>query len=421
MENILKLYLAIDIDDVYVNSSPLLQQMVNDKTNFKTATLKMFEQLKRNCQYLVKEVTKECELAKSENRSPKLDRFLIFGEYIENKSDMYERPILAAKYYEVIADKFLNQFLEERDTFLEIDNMPKGSRKYFNYEKEMAVINQISLDIFNNKEAFHKINAFCLDSLKKLIKDAKDRNDGNYLIIPDYGDLVKMDSNDIIKDNSIEQKENIETILYERPIKNLENCIKNENRMIDIVTNSDVYFKPSERLIDYDKIHREENIKKGAKEFFSKLRRELIKLDILEGSTWSSHKTGLFETIAKEKNTGESLPEVENFIAFQFHEEEHNAARRGRSSKTRKTANKLHIDPRQILLIDDSIENCKDCKKKGGLAILYRPLTDAEKINGKVEDTGFPRIYDFSDESLKLVLDEAIKHFENINAKQKKL
>ena len=60
------------------------------------------------------------------------------------------------------------------------------------------------------------------------------------------------------------------------------------------------------------------------------------------------------QTIAKEKNTGESLPEVENFIAFQFHEEEHNAARRGRSSKIDTAVIELGVKAYQLLLFDDS-------------------------------------------------------------------
>ena len=56
--NDLKLYLLVDRDDVTVKSAPLIQEIIDEKTNFKTEVLSMFEQLKRNCRYFLDEVIK---------------------------------------------------------------------------------------------------------------------------------------------------------------------------------------------------------------------------------------------------------------------------------------------------------------------------------------------------------------------------
>ena len=102
--------------------------------------------------------------------------------------------------------------------------MPKGTRKYFNYEKEMAVILELSELIDKNRDAFHRINVFCLNRLEKLIEVARKNK-----TIPNYGALISLDSNDIIKNTSIDEEVAIEYILYEKPLELLRNCIKNEN------------------------------------------------------------------------------------------------------------------------------------------------------------------------------------------------
>ena len=91
---------------------------------------------------------------------------------------------------------------------------------------------------------------------------------------------------------------------------------------------------------------------------------------------------------------GQIIPEANGFIGQRFHDSEHNAKRRARSSKVDHAMECLDISASQIVLLDDSKANCGDCVEKGGTAILYKPETDSEKINGKIEDTGFNRILD---------------------------
>lgn len=359
-----KLYLLIDRDDLTVRSAPLIQGIINEKTNFKTDVLRMLEQLCRNCRYFLDEVIKVSDP---------------INDWVD---------INAARYYLNVANRFLNQFLEERDTFLEIDNMPKGTRKYFNYEKEMALVLELSELIDKNREAFHTINAFCLNRLEKIVEEAK-----NNKTIPNFGALFSMDSNDIIKNSDIDEASAIEYILYEKPLELLRNCINNENRMHDIITNACVFYQPSQEIIDYNSIHSPENINWDAVGLIDKM----IDSGKFHGKYESSHQTGVREDKVKEVSEKFILPRVDGYLGQRFHSEEHDANRRGRSSKVERAALILGIDPSQIVLIDDSIANCRDCVERGGTAILYKPMTDSEKINGKLEDTGFFRLTDFDD------------------------
>ena len=439
------LVLLIDIDDFLVKSSPILQAILDKTTNFKTEVLEMFEQLVRNCRYFVDIVTEECRNAELDNRLPNLDRFIIFDDYVKkineaikdekeinDKSWLYDNPIKAARYYLELAISFKEQFLEERDTFLEIDNMDKGQRKYFNYEAEMAKINEFSEKIYNNRNAFHGINFLCKKEAEILIEEAKKQNKDGVITIPKYGALVSMDGNDIFKKNKINGSINKEELVYEIPLKKIENCLKNENRMIDIVTNSSVYFSPSREIVDYNIIHRRENVNEGA----VKLIRRLDRSGKFKEKYFSSHLNGKRENGAKVNLTSDVFPEivkivksyidslikVKGFIGQQFHDEEHNVERRRRSSKILKAAFKLHVDPSQIVLIDDSVANCEDCIKHGGIAILYKPLTDAERITGKIENFGFPRIFDFeSDESYEIIMNAVEEHLAELKNKKIKI
>lgn len=362
--NEIKLCLAVDRDDVTVKSSPEIQKIVNAKTNFKTEVLEMFEQLNRNCSYFLGEVM----------RDP-----FSYENWIS---------VNTARYYVTIANMFLNQFLEERDTFLEIDNMPKGSRKYFNYDKEMDLIIKYSELIDKNRTAFHAINVFCLNRAEKIIYEAKKNH-----TIPKFGALVSMDSNDIIKMGSIDEAVAMDYILYKKPLEKLINCIKNENRIEDIITNARVFFQPSQEIVDYSKIHSIENVNWEA----VGLVEELIHSGLISYVYESSHHNGDRENRAKASLSHQILPEADGYIGQRFHDEEHDVGRRGRSSKISKIALTLGIEPNQIILLDDSIPNCRDCVGKGSTPILCKAMTDSEKINGKLEDIGLNRITDFND------------------------
>ena len=204
-------YLFIDTDDVLIDSSTLIQSQVDSHTPFKTTTLKMYEQLSRNCKYYANEVEKECKLAYKEKRLPKLYQFpnlekydfgitnFNFNELDSTKiSHIYENPVDFANYYVKIANKILEQFLEERDIFLETDNLSFGEKKNVDYEQEKYTLDFFIKTLKNNREAFVNINYYCLREIKRIIDVAKLKGD-----IPKYGALIKIDHNDIIRTNSI--------------------------------------------------------------------------------------------------------------------------------------------------------------------------------------------------------------------------
>lgn len=389
-----ELYLLVDIDDLLVKSSDKLQKVLDDQTNFKTNVLRMLEQLNRNCRYFYTQVKKECDMAKFSGGKPKLDRFAIFDKMnLERRYDWYTKPIMASKYYLDVATSLLNQFLEERDTFLEIDNMSRGESKIFDYKREMEVINKYAEVICNSKDDFHRINCFCLKEIINLIYEAKKKNTGDVLTIPEFGSLVSMDTNDIIKVSSLSSEEmsNKEYILYQKPLDDIRNCINLEDRLYDIIINASAFTTASGEVVDYKKIHSEENVNWEA----VRLVEDLIHSRMFKGVYFSTHHNGKREELAKINLMGRIIPEANGFIGQRFHDDEHNVTRRRRSSKIDKACEYLMIKPSQIVLLDDSIANCSDCKKKGGTEILYKPQTDSEIINGKLEDNGFNRILSF--------------------------
>ena len=381
--------------------------MVNDRTNFKTEVLAMLEQLNRNCRFFKDQVEKECNFAKEMGEKPNLRNFYIFNDMkFNSQEEWYINPVKAAEYYVILANKLLNAFLEERDTFLEIDNMPFGQIKKFDYRKEFEMILGYAELIDNNKKYFHMINEYCLKKADDLIQSAllnniviSETSKKSVLTVPQYGALVTMDTNDINKTNSLNDSGNIsykKKILYEEPIKRIKKCIALEDRLYDIVINAKVFVTPSQNIVDYSRIHSQENVNWDA----VRLIEELIHSGIFKASYFSTHHNGDREDKDKRCLMYQVLPDVDGFIGQRFHDTEHDGIRRSRSSKIERVAEELGIRPEQIVLIDDSKANCGDCKEKHGTEILYRPLTDAEIIKGEVEDTGFNRILSFDDHNL---------------------
>lgn len=401
----LGLYLDIDIDDNLVYSSDKIQWYLDNLTNFKTEVLNMLEQLCRNCNYLVSEVELECKLAKESHRAPDLMRFKIFSDLSKmDSSEWYTKPIEICKRYQKMAKLFLNQFLEERDTFLEIDNLPKGSIIPFNYKKEMAHIANLAEEISNNLPMFHKINEFCLEEVQRMIDEAKKKSTVNNLVIPNYGLLVTMDTNDIIKKNSIHKSDaNKKEVIYDLPLKKVYDCYNLEGRLYDIITNARIFTEPSAEIVQYDQIHRPENVNWDAAEFYE----DVLHSGIFTASYTLSHANGERENIAKRKLTKMVLPEVDSCITVRFHNGEHNVVRRDRSDKYIIAASKVAKDPRYGVLGDDSIANCAHCKKDGGTEILYKPMTESEIINGRLVDLGYNRIIDYKNNNAYKYITEA--------------
>ena len=118
----------------------------------------------------------------------------------------------------------------------------------------------------------NKINIYCYEKMLKIVNDAKKENYNGKLTIPEYGLLVSSDSNDIIKKNSLNNQEILSAeTLYDKPIRDMENCILNERHLYDVITNAKVFINPSEEIVDYIDIHSIKNVKMDAVRLVKKL------------------------------------------------------------------------------------------------------------------------------------------------------
>ena len=408
-----RLILLVDIDDLIVRSSDKLQDVLNNETNFKTSTLRMLEQLNRNCRYFYNQVEKECSLARIEGRKPRLD---MFPNITFNGISIYNEPINVSKIYLEKASDFLNQFLEERDTFLEIDNLKKGAIKQFNYRKEFDRLSYFTELYYVTKNGFHMINEYALSEARRISMEAKNND-----MFPNYGALVSMDSNDIIKTNSIRETEMYkEKILFEKPINDIEETILLERCLYDIISNGKVFITPSREIVDYSKIHTVANVNKEA----AKLIKKIIYSGMVDGVFFSTHHNGDREEKAKISLMHEILSETSGFIGQRFHDVEHNVVRRGRSSKANQALVYLEkllgfeIIPEQLILIDDSKANCQDIKERKGTEILYKPRNDSEIINGKLEEMGYNRILTFDEYPVFQFISNASNKLEKVKTKR---
>lgn len=401
--------LFIDTDDVLIFSSEEIEKQVNEKTCFKTITLRMYEQLIRNCKYFYDEVKKEVERSLANKRLPNFSRFPILRDYylgIDKNMDffsinytdlnhIYNNSVNLAKYYVDIAKEIFNQHLEERDMFLEKDNLPIGTTKGYDFYKEMTVKKHFMDLLTNNRDSLIEINHFCLDEIKRITKDAKEKG-----IVPQYGELIKIDNNDIIRTNTIDKTFDHNRLLYEKPIEDVNLTILYEDRLDDIIVNFDEMFKPSKNLIDYDSIYVKDKVNQEA---LSSIKYLIANGDISEVYN-ITHHNGEREEKAKKSFIKSILPEA-TFIGMRFHNTEHNMKRRGRSSKMLHCSYICNMPKCRMILLDDSIDNCSDWENRDGKAILYRKLTDAELIKGE-QEVNLTRIKRFDGQELVDLVNE---------------
>lgn len=413
---------AVDVDDfMVIRAAELLQKMLNghrfkNGVIFETNVIHMFEQLCRNCLYYAKRVEEECKLAKQERREPDLSRFPLFKNYNIKKFRKYSEPVdIVMNIYN--AARFLKEhFFEERDTCLEIDTHEKGYTGKYNIAKEERIIKYCQFIINSSKDAFHEINSFCLEEVKRISEEAKSQNvDGKPLVNPKYAELVNMDHNDITKckaekkdfENLSESEQREEAlkyqkyVLYEKAIEDVKNCLMLEDRIQDVVTNGAVYSMESERAIDYDKIYVEENLDPNA----CKLLDEILEDENVKEVIFASHYNGQAEGIPKVLLMGSGrFKGVKGIILIRFHDKEHNVLRRGRSCKMLYVIALNGRTPDKYVLGDDSVVNCREADKLGCLGILLKPLTDSEIIKGVHSCLGCVRMLKYDPERFRMFI-----------------
>lgn len=390
--------LFCDIDDVIIESAPRIQKYVEANTVFTTEILRALEQFKRNCQYYYDCLIEEYQNAEREGRIPNLSRFPNLSIYDNNilskegGKGYYRYPIDGAINYLDIATRLLDEYLEERDMFLELDNMPYGCHKNYDFEREKMTLNAFKLSLYNNFEALEQINKFCLHEVKRISEEAKAK--GEY---PQYKALVQMDSNDIIRTN--ENMDDWNYRFYEKPCSDVEKCFK--KHVIEYaIKNFERKDNYSKEIVDYDSIYIPENVNKDA---IAALKKLMLsgKIDRL---CFITHHNGIREENAKKRLIAMFFPEAD-FLGMRFHSEEHNLNRRFRSSKYENAEKVYDMKNNDVILLDDSKDNCNNWYTNGGQVIIYRKITDAEKIGHKVE-FDYPRIEEFDslEEKIEVVL-----------------
>ncbi len=377
--------LFCDIDDVIIDSSTPIQSYVNKYTIFETNVLKAIEQFRRNCQYYYDCVEEEYKKAEAEGRTPNVQRFPnlhIYDNSIFSKENgkFYYYPLYSARYYLEIADRLLDEFLEERDMFLELDNLPLNGKKIYDFKAEEEYLNTFKKTLRDNYYSLDEINQFCLREVQRIGSEAMETH-----TFPDYKALVKMDTNDIIRTN--DKMDGYKERYFDRPREDVENCIKAD--VIEYaIQNFDRREHFSRGIVDYDAIYVPEKVNKDAVTVIQRL----MTSDMIDKLCFITHHNGLREENAKRRLIKTLFPDAE-FLGMRFHSEEHNIKRRGRSSKFDR-AKTDDIDAEKMILLDDSKDNCNDWYKKGGKVIIYRRITDAERIS-KLETFDYPRITDF--------------------------
>ena len=203
---------------------------------------------------------------------------------------------------------------------------------------------------------------------------------------PIYGALIKMDKNDIIRTGAV-SGDFIDTV-YIEPCNDVHECIS-KSAIIYAIENLNIEKKYSQEIVKYDLIYREENVNDDAKFAIQ----DLIASKIFDKVCFITHHNGAREEAVKRKLMQDLFPGSE-FLGLRFHSSEHNLERRQRSSKFEKAKEAYGDRKENMILLDDSMDNCNNWFTNGGSVILYRKITPAEKISG-LEQFPYPRITDF--------------------------
>lgn len=160
-------------------------------------------------------------------------------------------------------------------------------------------------------------------------------------------------------------------------------------------------------IVDYQNTYVLKNATPGSIEMIN----EMIESDEYEGYYCLSHHNGGREEKCKRNFINQVFNGKLEFLGMRFHSEEYQEGkRRKRSSKALYIMRKFGLkDLSNCILIDDSTANLDEWIKYGGVAILYRPMSDDEKYTGMLEPHGdkYPRITKMS----KVAVDEALKFY----------
>lgn len=297
-------FIFFDLDDCMVESSPLIQESINNNTDFKSDRLMAMECIIANCKDALERNTIEIERAVLNNERPRLVGNIKIGSNDVMKTSSgnqqlddlerdlrrqyrwYKLPLELSKmaYEEAVRQK--EMFLEERDHLLESDNLHRDEDGLINYKDTYTVQ--------------HTVNGAL-----ELIND----------------------------------------------------CIENAT---------------------YGKVYVLSHHNGGREEYYKRMFVEQVSQGKLE------------------------------FLGLRFHLDTYKeGVRRPRSSKA------LHVmqtfglsDLSNCILVDDSTANLDEWVKYGGVAVLYRPISEDEEYEGRLVPHGnnYPRITKMDKEQLEKAL-----------------
>lgn len=300
--------LFVDLDDCIVESSPLIQKAFDEKTSFKNKTLETLEYTMKSC----------------------------LETYVKNKLEVV-RAIFSREKPKLIG------------------NVKVGS----NDVMKTTFVDSILTDSEKRERRFYRWYIKPLDISKQAYEEAK---------------------------------------------KNWDNFLEERDHFLEQDNQSSI----GDAIVDYRNIYNSEHLTPGAVNMIN----ETIDSGEYEGCYCLSHHNGGREEYCKQlfiaSITNGKLP----LVGLRFHAEEYSGKRRQRSSKALHVMKKFNLSSlKGCVLIDDSVENLNDWVKYGGMAVLYRPMSEDEKYDGKLEPHGdeYPRITKMD----KAELDEALKFYKN--------
>ncbi len=165
--------------------------------------------------------------------------------------------------------------------------------------------------------------------------------------------------------------------------------------------------KFGEGIVDYHNIYVNNNVVSGSIEMIN----DIIDSNEYEGCFCLSHHNGGREEICKKGFVEQTFDSKLPFIGLRFHSEEYReGVRRPRSSKALYIMQKFNLpDLSECILVDDSIANLDEWIKYGGIAVLYRPMSEDEEYEGELVPHGdkYPRITKMD----KSQFDDALKFY----------
>lgn len=301
--------------------------------------------------------------------------------------------------------------------------------KFFFVDLDDCIVESSPLiqQAFDEKTSFKNDK---LETLEHILASCKETYEKNFIEVeraqtcnekPKIIGSIKVGSNDIMKITSSssgltkEQKER--NRLYRWYIKPLEISKKayDEARMNkemfleerDYFLERDNQSLIGDAIVDYRSIYNVLNLTPGALNLIN----DVINSNEYENCFCLSHHNGGREEYCKElfinSVTNGKLP----FIGLRFHSAPYRAGiRRPRSSKALHIIEKFNLpDLSGCVLVDDSTANLDDWVKYGGMGVLYRPISEDEEYEGKLESHGdkYPRITKMD----KLELDKALEFY----------